>query len=81
MMGDWGLLIQEGFLFDIGAYSVENAILEHGCCGCLFEGIFLFSFTLHQCRVFPLKTNIIIIIIIIIIANLMMQLILFIDIK
>ena len=42
MMGDWGLLIQEGFLFDIGAYSVENAILEHGCCGCLFEGIFLF---------------------------------------
>ena len=78
MMGDWGLLIQEGFLFDIGAYSVENAILEHGCCGCLFEGIFLFPLLYISAG---LKTNIIIITIIIIIANLMMQLILFIDIK
>ena len=55
-MGDWGLLIQEGFLFDIGAYSVENAILEHGCCGCLFEGIFLFPL-LYISAGFPVENK------------------------
>ena len=51
--GDWGLLIQEGRLVDMGAYWVENKILEHVCCGCIFEGIFLFLFLYIGARFFP----------------------------
>ena len=43
-MGDWGLLIQEGRLFDIGAYSVENTILVRAWVLWVLEGIFLFLY-------------------------------------
>lgn len=56
-MGGWGLLIQEGHLFDVGAYLVENTILVRA----RVLWVLNFYFSLHWCRVFPLKSNIIII--------------------